>query len=244
MSRSKELNFFIVERHWRDGVDWYQRQFDAALPVRGESSPNYTAHQIWAGVPARMASVVPGARLIYLVRDPLERIASHWIHNWAVRREQLAPADALRARSSYLHRSLYMDQLDRYLEYFSADQMLVLEQDDLRHRRIETLERVFRFLDVDPAFRHPAFCADVHVSGGKRRISATGAAIERAMRQSSLGGLVPPGAITRLDVLAPRRKIKRPDIRSALPAESLEQLRDDTRRLRAFTGLSLDHWPV
>jgi Sulfotransferase domain len=244
MSRPKELNFFIGERRWREGVDWYRRHFDPTRPVRGESSPNYTAHQFWSDVPARMASLVPGVRLIYLVRDPVERIASHWIHNWAVRREHLDPADAVRRRSTYLARSLYMDQLDRYLEHFPADRILVLEQNDLRDRRIETLERVFRFLDVDPNFRHPAFCAEVHVTRAKHRISAVGASLEQAIRRSPVARVVPQGAIAHLDALAPRRKIKIPDIRNAIPAESLERLRADAGRLRAFTGLSLEHWTV
>jgi hypothetical protein len=43
MSKPKELNFFIEERNWTRGTDWYKRHFDASATVRGESSPNNTA---------------------------------------------------------------------------------------------------------------------------------------------------------------------------------------------------------
>ena len=76
MSKKKELNFFVAEREWRRGRSWYERQFPADAPVRGESSPAYTAYPVFSGVPARLAALVPDAQLLYLVRDPVERTIS------------------------------------------------------------------------------------------------------------------------------------------------------------------------
>src|SRR6266480_7909195 len=50
MSRPKELNFFLEERNWNRGVDWYRRHFDPDARVRGEASPNYTAYPHHLGV--------------------------------------------------------------------------------------------------------------------------------------------------------------------------------------------------
>jgi hypothetical protein len=244
MSKPKELDFFLAERNWRRGLDWYRRHFDPRRPVRGESSPNYTAYPTWQGVAARVGEVVPGVKLIYLVRDPLDRIASHWVHNWSVRRELEAPAAALRRRSTYIDRSRYMYQLDQFLPHVRGDRILVLDQLDLRSRRSETLERVFRFLEVDPGFRHPSFAVEVHGTGGKRRMSHPAAAIQRRIGRSPLRRIVPAGAIARIDGALSRTEIERPDIRSALPPEALEALRGDARRLREFTGMALDHWSV
>ena len=80
MSREKELNFFITERNWSKGVDWYRSQFVEKAEIYGESSPNYTDYIRFGGVPERMYSVVPDARLIYILRDPIERIVSHYVH--------------------------------------------------------------------------------------------------------------------------------------------------------------------
>lgn len=244
MSRPKELDFFLEDRNWSRGEAWYRRHFDPASRARGEASPNYTASPVWSGVAERMARTVPDARLIYLVRDPLARIASHWVHNWALRKEERALPEVLRREPIYLARSRYMAQLDEYLRVYPAERILVLEQDALRDRRRETLERAFRFVEVDAAYRHPSFDATVNRSGDKRRITRAGASLDRVIRRTPLGRRVPVGAIPRLEGLVLRGSIPRPDVRAALPDGALEQLAEDAARLRAFTGLALSGWSV
>jgi hypothetical protein len=85
MSREKELHFFVDGKNWGRGLAWYESHFDSAAPVRGESSPGYSAFPLYRGVPERMAETIPEAKLIYLVRDPVQRIVSHYTHrtvNW------------------------------------------------------------------------------------------------------------------------------------------------------------------
>jgi len=77
MSKSKELGFFCSSENWDERLRWYESQFGAAR-VRGESSPSYTNCPRNKGVPERMASLVPDARLIYLVRDPVDRVISQY----------------------------------------------------------------------------------------------------------------------------------------------------------------------
>ena len=133
MSKPKELNFFIEERNWPRGVDWYTAHFDADARVRGEASPNYTAFPQHQGVPERMASVVPDAKLIYMVRDPLERIAAHWVHNYAKRREKGTLAETLtHPNTSYVTRSMYAMQLERFLAHYPKENVLVFQQSELR----------------------------------------------------------------------------------------------------------------
>jgi hypothetical protein len=80
MSTPKELDFFGGPgfANWERGVDWYRAQFDPEAPVRGESSPSYTAYPFVVGTPERIHALVPGAKLIYMVRDPIERLLSQW----------------------------------------------------------------------------------------------------------------------------------------------------------------------
>ncbi len=151
MSKPKELNFFIEERNWPRGEDWYRRHFDPEAKVRGEASPNYTAFPQHVGVPERMASVVPDAKLIYLLRDPLERIAAHWVHNFAKRREKGTLAETLsHPNTSYLQRSQYAMQLQQFLNHFPREQIMILDQEDFRKDRADTLRRVFEFAGADP----------------------------------------------------------------------------------------------
>jgi hypothetical protein len=244
VSRPKELNFFIAERNWPEGVDWYRSHFDANAKVRSEASPNYTAYPQHLDVPERMHSVVPDAKLMYMVRDPIDRIAAHWVHNYAKRREKGdLQTTLLHPNTSYLTRSHYYAQLQRFLRLYPLERVMVVEQEELRNRRHETLRRIFQFAGVDPDFSHPGFEAQRHRTERKRRsnpITQMLASIDRrrgsvsAPRFRAIAGrIIPLG-----------RSIEVPDVRSALPPETLRSLRDDAERLRELTGLDLSGWSI
>jgi hypothetical protein len=245
MSRPKELNYFIEERNWPRGVDWYRRHFDPRARVRGESSPNYTAYPQHEGVPKRMHSLLPDARLIYLVRDPLERIAAHWVHNYAKRRERGDLRETLtHPQTSYVERSRYAMQLERFLELYDRDRVLVIEQQDLRRDREATLRSVFEFVGVDAGFTHPRFSDERHQTSRKMRSSRLALRLERASR--SRGGKVLPSSVwLGLDAMLPlRRPIPRPDVRGALGPDELGKLRADAERLRELTGRDFENWSI
>jgi hypothetical protein len=245
MSSPKELNFFIAERNWSRGLDWYRGHFDPEATVRGESSPNYTTYPHHLGVAERMHEAVPDAKLIFLVRDPLERIAAHWVHNYAKRREKGDLRDTLlHPNTTYVLRSQYHLQLSQFLKHYPESQVLVLEQEDLRFRRLETLREVFRFLEVDPSFEHPRFRRERHRSSRKRRATWLGMRIQR-LRRTRAGSRVPRVLWNLLDVGLPLGKpIPRPQVGEALGPEVMEVLHEDADRLRDLTGRRLEHWSV
>jgi hypothetical protein len=244
VSRPKELNFFIEERNWPKGVDWYRSHFDPNAKVRSEASPNYTAYPQHLDVPERMHSVVPDAKLLYMVRDPIDRIAAHWVHNFAKRREKGdLRTTLLHPNTSYLARSHYYAQLQRFLRLYPRERVMVIEQEELRNQRNETLRRIFEFAGVDPDFSHPGFADQRHRTARKRRGTPLTRVLERVDRRR---GTV---SARRFRALAGRvfplgRSIEVPDVRSALPAETLRSLRDDAERLRDLTGLDLSGWSI
>ena len=133
MSRPKELDFFAGQRELsaRD-IEGYRSRFPAHAAIRGESSPNYTRRRKHPGVPARIFSVLPDVRLIYILRDPVERIISHYVHTWAIRVEARSFEDALDdlENNHFVEPSLYFEQLSVFLEYYPLSQIHVttLEQ--------------------------------------------------------------------------------------------------------------------
>jgi hypothetical protein len=245
MSETKELNFFIRRRNWRLGVDWYRQQFDPHSPVRGETSPNYTAHPLFRGVPNRMHSVVPDAKLVYLVRDPLERIAAHWVHNYANGRISRGLGEmSMRHRRTYIARSRYHRQLRRFLRHYPIERVLVLEQRDLRDHRAATLRTVFEFAGVDPGFTHPDFRREQHKTERKTRATRLGAnlAVRRARARRHL---LPDQAWALASERWPLgRRIDPPDVREALPEKQLRKLRMDAERFRELTGCEFGHWSI
>lgn len=244
ISSPKELNFFIAERNWPRGLDWYRSRFDGSAPVRVEASPNYTAYPQHTGVPERMAEVVPDARLIYIVRDPIERIAAHWVHNYSKGRHEGQLEAILRPKTSYIARSRYAMQLERFLAVYPRERVLVLENEDLRARRDETLRTVFGFAGADPDFTDRRFASVRHKTDRKTRLSALGERIESrhpAVERSELSAKLWSVARSYWPLGI---RIERPQVREAIPDEVLELLRDDARRLSELTGRDFEHWSL
>jgi hypothetical protein len=150
--RFGEPNFFVAERNWPRGRGWYESLFDGAgsATALGECSPSYTMAPALGGVPGRMAQVVPNARLVYVVRDPIARMRSMYMHQVSAGRERRRPEVAL-LDARYLGPSLYGFQLAAFLDHFERGQVLVIASEVLRERPREALSAVFGHLGVDPA---------------------------------------------------------------------------------------------
>ena len=147
-----EPNFFIAEDNWPRGRGWYESLFDGAgrAAAIGECSPSYTMAPAFRGVPERMAQVVPGARHVYVVRDPIARMQSMYMHQVSAGRERRRAEVAL-LDDRYLGPSLYGLQLAAFLDHFDRNQVLVIASEELRDRPREALSAVFDHLAVDPA---------------------------------------------------------------------------------------------
>lgn len=164
MASAKELNFFFgpatdpgegASSTWHRGLEWYARQFDGRAAVRGESSPGYTSpdHPEVAG---RMVGAIPGVRLVYLVRDPIDRAVSQYRHHRADGTETRPVAEALLdPASQYIARGRYCDRLAPFLEHFSREQIMIMDQADLLHDPQLSLKLVYRFLGVEPPRHFP-----------------------------------------------------------------------------------------
>jgi hypothetical protein len=169
MSKPKELNFFAAELNWDLGLDWYASRFDNRFKVRGESSPHYTNLPRFGGVPARIKEHCPDARLLYMVRDPIKRILSHWVHATGAGYETGDLVEVLsRPDTSYMNRSKYWLQLQPYLEHFDRSQIEIVAQEELQAQREETMRKAFRFAGVDEGFTSEQFGREWEKSSAKQ----------------------------------------------------------------------------
>ena len=165
----KELHYFSL--HYARGAQWYSDCFKEAKAKQccGEITPYYIFHP---HAPGRIADLLPHARLIVLLRDPVERCLSQYFHSCRWGLESLGLEEALAAEDdrlseaelmlapagathrshqehSYLARSCYAEQLARYEQRFPLEQMLVLRSEDLFEQGPQVWERVQTFLQLD-----------------------------------------------------------------------------------------------
>lgn len=239
MSQPKELNFFVKHQRWERGIEWYKRNFTKVDKIMGESSPNYTRHPLFPGVPERMYEVMPDAKLIYCVRDPIRRMVSHYVHTYSIGEEDRSFAEAALAEeeNAYLWCSLYYYQLKQYLKYYSALQIKVVVLEDLKARPQETLEEVFEFLGVDATYQDTRFMA----SSGTMPPAKTRRRnfVKSWMRRNNMRGVY---WLERNIPWVFGAPIKSPKVDEALRQKLTEKLRGDVEALREFTGLELASW--
>jgi hypothetical protein len=246
MSNPKELNFFLAESRHKD-LAWYQSHFKGEARIHGEASPKYTCYPFFKGVPARMAALLPQVKLIYLVRDPIQRLISHYLHRLAYGGEDRLLAKAVwDTEQTYLCRSQQYLQLEQYLECFPPAQILVLINEQLQRQRRETLRRVFRFLEVEETFDSANFDNQRHVTEQKRPYNRLGKALlgTRARKwvekfPSHLGWHIETKLFYPFT-----RKIERPVLDPDLQQRLIEYFRDDVAQLRAYTGERFEEWCV
>ena len=147
----KELRYFTTQHNYHRGPDWYASWFGdaAADSIVGEASNAYTRHPVYDGVPSRIAELLPEVKLIYLVRDPLRRLESHYRHRLVTGKEWRRPEAAIARDPSYLAAGLYGAQLAEYRKHFRPDQILILNSERLFSHSDSELPKVAAFLGVD-----------------------------------------------------------------------------------------------
>jgi hypothetical protein len=183
---AKEVHYF--DWHFHRGASWYRAHFPTVAArwrsrmqgrplLTGEASPYYLFHP---HAPQRVKALVPGAKLIVLLRDPVERTISAYHHQVRAGTESLSIAEALARESdrlsediarlavdashrgfahrrfSYMARSVYAGQLEAWLRLFPREQLLILRSEDFFERPADVFAAVLQYLGL-PAARTARF---------------------------------------------------------------------------------------
>ena len=257
LPRMKETNFFSGPPEgipYPPGsrriahIEEYESLFDDAYEVRGEASPCYTLYPRRKGVPERIKALIPDAKLIYLVRDPVARAVSQYRFSVSVENEHRSLSEALADLSDpyslYTCPGFYAAQLERYLLHFPQENILVVDQADLHAERQATLCEIFAFLGVDDSFISPLF--DDEFNTGEERRTYSRFVILHRRTQARLQGL--PRGLRRFlrraieDVVS--RPLEPPVLDDDLRARLQTLYASDVQRLRELTGKSLPSWSV
>jgi hypothetical protein len=190
-SKCKEVHFFDL--NYERGVDWYRSHFPVALGQvlrsrmrgrriqMGEASPYYIFHPLAA---SRAFNLLPAARVIVLLRDPVDRAYSHYHHEIRLGAESMAFEDAIEAEDhriaeegqrlaldssyvsfnyqhfAYLKRGIYADQIRRWLRYYRPEQFLILSSERFFKNPASEYQRVLQFLGLPP-WDLPAYPAEL-----------------------------------------------------------------------------------
>lgn len=234
--KNKQTYFFDSE--FGKGLDWYLSHFDGADPHRktiGEVSTGYCLPQ---AVP-RLHSACPDAKLIMIVRNPIDRAFSYYLNrkpftDWA------SFEDAIEREDSILARGRYIEQIEHLLTLYAPSRFLLLFYDDLENDEVALYNRVCQFLDVDPSILPSVLGDPVHANSFPRLREISYRYGFSPLMQWLNQGIV--GRIARR-ILRHRSQSKRS--RAMLP-ETRERLvayfDAFNKRLGEYSDRNLEHW--
>jgi hypothetical protein len=250
MTEPRELHLMVGPR-WRERAADYAMHFAAGAPIRGDCSPGYAVYPWNPLVSEHIHELVPGARLVYSVRDPVERTIAYFAQAVAAGEETMPIEAAVRPEDPdnyYVAGSRYATQAEVYLRLFDADRLLVIDQADLRARRGEALRRAFEHVGADPSFSASEFELEHNVRGVDNvRLGPVGRGLRSGPLNRLSRRLLPPGLRRRaLGVVRPRlaRGAVYPQVSPGLRARLEEALAPEAERLRALTGQRFESWSV
>lgn len=158
MCEPKEPNFFSDDEQYARGMGWYADLFNSFPEggLLGEASTHYTKLPTYPQTVARIKAHVPEARFIYVMRHPIDRLVSHYMHEWSTGVYNCDINEAIEKYSELVDYSRYAMQLGPYFTTFGQENVLPVFFDRLiKHSQTE-LDRVCKFIGYDgsPTWHH------------------------------------------------------------------------------------------
>lgn len=162
-SLTQEVHFF--DGKYEKGIDWYKSNFPILSRKKIlDTTPSYMFKEMCL---ERIYKTVPNAKMIAVLRKPIERTISHYKHskrngeetrdfrsaieediNMIEKRGALGRNDYYDKKRAYVRKSLYHPQLKRF-DHKYGENLFVIKTSDLKHRRRQTMEKVFSFLSIN-----------------------------------------------------------------------------------------------
>ena len=255
MSDTKELNFFIKESNWDEGIEWYKNQFKSTALWRGESSISYTKAHEYKGVPDRIYDVLgKDVKLIYLLRDPIQRFQSNFTDGKTYR--DIPPDYSINEYAKipdnpYLMTSRYAFQLEFFIKKFSLDQILVVTTEKLEREPLKVLNEIADFLDIDHFDDFFVSKTRLNASSEKKYKNKTGEQISGSPLITKFKQLMPSNAIRKVSGSRIYKKLVYNKINRELDHLNHESIailedyfRDEMDSLRKLTKMQFEDWQV
>lgn len=148
MCDPKEPNFFSDDPEYNKGMDWYLGLFESAPTnaLLGEASTHYTKLPTYPETIKRIKSHCPNTQFIYVMRHPIDRLISHYIHEWSMGVYKCDINEAIDIYPELISYSSYAAQLKPYIDSYGKEKVLPVFFDRLIKNSQTELERVCEFI--------------------------------------------------------------------------------------------------
>lgn len=248
MAPGCEPNFFSHDDNFRKGPGWYATFFrdrsDQTIVGEGSNAYANSADFPWAA--SRMAVVNPDMKIIYMVRDPIERIRSEWIQRRvdAPAHVPVSPDLAVAEMEElFLAHSRYWTTLSFYRSEFPDSQIFVGFMEDLAIDKEGFFDRLTNFLGVSPMKNVPR--PHVNRSAGKRVPAPLYSILREVPLARQLHRVLPEKIRSFVrDLILTRPATNSGNFSAAVLNDLRAQLAEDSFKLLDFCGKPRDFWPI
>jgi hypothetical protein len=242
MSRPKEPSYFSDDEIYNRGSRWYSSLFRAATPgdLRGESSTHYSKLPSYPRTVDRMARDLPRIKLIYLMRHPIDRLVSQYVHELTCGRIRVELSEAIFRHPELIDYSRYAMQLRPFLDAYGAGSVLPIFFPRVLHYSQDELERIGRFLGHNGPLKWDATMKPQNAGRDRLRASPIRDALVRAPVLAGLRQRIVPRQWTQ-SLKARWRALVDPPRLSVAQAAYLRELFDaDLAELGSWLGIAID----
>lgn len=232
MSKLKEPHYF--DKYYNKPLSYYSDQFSHAKRLNGESTPAYSWNHIFPEIPERIYNTVPNVKLIYLLRDPVDRIISHLHHDLYRGRFKLKEVNKIVLENpNYVQISRYFTQLSSYLQYFEFENILIMETNSLQKDTNVALNQICEFVGAEQ-FDFTKWIKARNESHKKYLIWYYDTAHQLLPRHMS--------KLYHLLFYVANEKIARPILNEETLMELKIRLQGDINELKKISGMKFENW--
>ena len=235
VTNPKEPNFFSDDDIYLRGPDWYAALFQEASAdeVKGEASTHYTKLPTYPETIARMRAMLPAPRLIYLIRNPMMRAKSHYIHEWLEGRVGNDPERAFAECPEIVHYGCYGMQIAPYVDTYGTERILLTSLEQITADPDQEFARITGFLGLTQSAGWKHDLPAQNVSNERfRRLPMTDILIDNPVARGVRRTLVPKAL--RTWVRNRRKMTARPEIPEDLARRMQLRFQEDRAYLAGF----------
>lgn len=195
-SKQKEIRFF--DKNYHRGLEFYESFFDhcESDKIKGEYTPRNLVKE---RVPQRVRKYFPQVKLIVCFRNPIERIYSHY--HFKLSHNRIDPhfsfEEFLDNSPECIKQGYYYTHLQNWFKFFPQNQFIFLIHEDIKKDPLSSIQRVYRFLEVDDSFKPDSLNQRVNITPKKQfksflllRFLKRSLAIARSCKQSRIGSFL------------------------------------------------------
>ena len=238
MTEPKEPQYFSDDPVYAKGPDWYGQLFSHAKPgdLLGEASTHYTKLPTYPDTIARMKAACPKLRLVYMIRNPMARLVSHYIHAWSEAELTCPIEEALGTVPELVEYGLYAMQIAPFMEAYGKEAILLSSLERMKQNPEAELKRVAGHIGFEGPVAWVEDNAQENVSAERvRRLPLQGVIVDNPLATALRRALVPKSFRTWVRNM---RKMKQ---RPTLPTEAIPGLEahfaeDHARLAELFPG--------